>query len=95
MAHYDDEDDLFDDLTPVQRRRLKSSIRINDTPADRIAYQHTVLCQTCLPYRDPGEARIWERRQGAVFLALEAGRVWHLRMQRLIDVGYPMAPARA
>ena len=31
---------------------------------------HTVLCQTCLPYRDPGEARIWERRQVAVFLAL-------------------------
>ena len=58
-------------------------------PADRIAYQHTVLCQTCLPYRDPGEARIWERRQGAVFLALEAGRVWHPRMQKMIDVGLP------
>ena len=46
MPQDNDEDDLLDDLTPVQRRRLKSSIRINDTPADRIAYQHTVLCQT-------------------------------------------------
>jgi hypothetical protein len=63
----DDQDDLFDDLTPVQRRRLKSSIDIHDTPAERIAYQHTVLCQTCLPYRDPGAAtRIWERQQGGL-----------------------------
>ena len=76
-------------LTPVQSRRMKASIDSYDTPAERIAYQHTVLCQTCLPYRDPGEARIWERRQGAVFLALEAGRVWHPRMQKMIDVGLP------
>jgi hypothetical protein len=85
----DGQDDLFDDLTPVQRRRLKGSIRINDTPADRIAYQHTVLCQTSLPYRDPGQARIWERRQGAVSLSLEAGRVRDPATQRFVDVGLP------
>jgi hypothetical protein len=86
----DDHDTPIGELTPLQRRRLNSSIRINDTPADRIAYQHTVLCQTCLPYRDPGgSVRIWERRQGAVYLALEAGRVWHPRMQKLVDVGLP------
>ena len=86
----DGQDDLFDDLTPVQRRRLKSSIRINDTPADRIAYQHTVLCQTCLPYRNPGESvRIWERQQGAISLAVEAGRVRDPRTQRFVEVGLP------
>ena len=90
MAHYNDEDDLFDDLTPVQRRRLKSSIRINDTPADRISYQHTVLCQTCLPYRNPGESvRIWERQQGAISLAVEAGRVRDPRTQKFVEVGLP------
>ena len=32
-----------------------------------IAYQHTVLCQTCLPYRDPGrEVLNWERDNGFV-----------------------------
>src|SRR5512144_38679 len=86
----EDDDGLFDDLTPVQRRRLKSVIRINDTPADRIAYQHTVLCQTCLPYLNPGESvRIWERQQGAISLAVEAGRVRDPRTQKFVEVGLP------
>jgi hypothetical protein len=82
-------DDLFDHLTPIQRRRLNSSIAIADSPAERIAYQHTVLCQTCLPYRDPGETRIWEKQQGAVFLALEAGRIRDPATQRFVEVGLP------
>src|SRR3954453_3620446 len=89
-AMNDEQDDLFVELTPVQRRRLESSIEIHGTPADRIAYQHTVLCQTCLPYRDPGDAtRIWERQQGAVALAVEAGRVRDPRMQKFVEVGLP------
>ena len=72
----DDREDLFGELTPVQRRLLRSSLEINDNSAARIAYQHTVFCQTCLPYRDPGdEVRLWEREQGRVSLLIEAGRV--------------------
>src|SRR4051812_50136600 len=75
-------------LTPVQRRRLTASLAIDDTPAERVAYQHTVLCQTCLPYRDPGDAtRIWERQQSAVALAVEAGRVRDPRMEKFVEVG--------
>jgi hypothetical protein len=86
----DDRDHLFGELTPVQRRRLKSSIDIHDSPAERIAYQHAVLCQTCLPYRDPGNSvRIWERQQGAVSLAVEAGRVRDPRTQKFVEVGLP------
>ena len=56
-------------LTPVRQRRLESSLEIHETPAERIAFQHSVLCQTCLPYRNPGEeVREWERRQGGVLL---------------------------
>lgn len=90
MAADDNQHDLFGELTPVQQRRLQSSIRINDTPADRIAYQHTVLCQTCLPYRDPGDSvRIWERRQGGVFLRVDAGSVRDPIAQQFVDVGLP------
>jgi hypothetical protein len=90
MAEDDEHGNSIGGLTPVQRRRLKSSIRINDTPADRIAYQHTVLCQTCLPYRDPGDSvRIWERQQGAISLAVEAGRVRDPRTQKFVEVGLP------
>jgi hypothetical protein len=77
-------------LTPVQRRRLESAAAIADDPPEEITFQHTVLCQTSLPYRDPGEStRVWERRQGAVFLSLEAGRLYDRTAQCLVDVGLP------
>ena len=62
--------------------RPPSSIqeRLLSMPADgedaSILYQHSVLCQTCMPYRDPGDTvRIWQRRNGIVRLELQAGRV--------------------
>ena len=65
-----DPDDRLPELTPVQRRRLETSLQIHETPAERIAYQHTVLCQTCLPYRNPGSGvRLWERQQGIAALS--------------------------
>jgi hypothetical protein len=77
------------DLTPVEFRRLGTSVDILDNPAEGIAYQHTVFCQTCLPYRNPGEIRVWERRQGAVFLRVEAGAVSNPRAGKFVDVGLP------
>jgi hypothetical protein len=38
---------MADDLTPVERRRIESSRRIEETPAEHIAYQHTVTCPIC------------------------------------------------
>jgi Plasmid encoded RepA protein len=80
-------------LTPVQRRRLAASLAIDDTPTERVAFQHTVLCQTCLPYRDPGDAvRLWEREQGRVSLLVEAGRVKDPTKGGWIEVGLPYGP---
>jgi hypothetical protein len=79
-----------DSLTPVRRRRLEASVEIADTRADRIAYQHTVLCQTCLPYRDPGsDVRVWERHQGIASLRLEAGASRDPRTRRFVELGLP------
>lgn len=77
-------------LTPVQRRMVESSVKIATEEAKQITYQHTVLCQTCLPYRDPGAAiRVWERHQGQVSLSLEAGRVAHPESERFVELGLP------
>jgi Plasmid encoded RepA protein len=77
-------------LTPVQRRRLESAVAIADDPPEGITFQHTVLCQTCLPYRDQGDStRVWERRQGAVFLRVEAGALLDRTRQRFVEVGLP------
>src|SRR3954452_4865246 len=80
-------------LTPMQRRRLDASLAIDDAPAERVSFQHTVLCQTCLPYRDPGDAvRLWEREQGRVSLLVEAGRVKDPTKAGWIDVCLPYGP---
>ena len=44
----------------AQKRRL-FELRAPDAD-EAILYQYSVLCQTCVPFRDPGdEVRQWER----------------------------------
>lgn len=76
------------DLTPIQFRRLEASLDIQENPIEAIAYQHTVFCQTSLPYKSV-DARVWERKQGAVFLRVEAGAVRKPNDTKYIDVGLP------
>ena len=40
-----------------------------------LCFQHSVFCQTGLPYRDPSPERRWTRRQGRAVLEIEAGRI--------------------
>ena len=58
-----------------------------------ILYQHSVLCQTCLPYRDPGDdVRLWSRRNGHARLELQAGRAFDGSRDDFVDVGLPFGP---
>jgi hypothetical protein len=80
-------------LTLVQKRAINASVEISLSPPEDIAYQHTVFCQTCLPYRDPGdEVREWKRQQGRVFLLVEAGQAYHPELQDFVKVGLPFGP---
>jgi hypothetical protein len=81
------------------RRTLRDSLRtvdpfLVDPNADGpILYQHSVLCQTCLPFRDPGaEIRTWERFNGIVSLVVAAGQAFHPDTRRFVDVGLPYGP---
>jgi hypothetical protein len=86
----DDRDEDGFGLTPVGRRRIEMSAAIQDTPAERIAYQHTILCQTALPYRDPGiGVRVWERQQGNASLRVEAGATRDPKTRRYVELGLP------
>ena len=77
----------------VVKRLLDSREAILDREPDQIDYQHTVLCQTSLPYR-PTDARVWEREQGNVSLSVEV--LIHMNGEALrsggpvIDVGDSM-----
>jgi hypothetical protein len=61
--------------------------------AVELVFAHTVLCQTCLPYRDPGpEVRRWQRSQGGAHLEIEAGRVFCPARGEFVDLGLPFGP---
>ena len=60
-----------------------------------ILYQHSVLCQTCMPYRDPGGEKIWLRHNGNIRLELQAGRVLDPNLDEVVDVGLPFGPKPA
>ena len=80
-------------LSKVERRLMKSSVDIEMNPPEAIAFQHTVLCQTSLPYRNPGEAvRLWEREQGAVALRVEAGAARNPETGKYVELGLPFGP---
>lgn len=60
-------------VTPTTKRLIDAHTEIIAGPADDIAFSHSVLCQTSLPYR-PTDERVWIRDQGNVSLLIEAGR---------------------
>jgi hypothetical protein len=58
-----------------------------------ITFQHSILCQTCLPYRDPGDdVRTWERLNGSAHLKVLAGEAMHPEQGRLVPLGLPFGP---
>jgi hypothetical protein len=80
-------------LSLLQRRVLRAQIEIQAQDAAKVLYQHTVLCQTVLPYRDPGpDARLWHRVQGNAHLEIQAGRALHPEKREFVDVGLPFGP---
>lgn len=69
-----------------------SRAAMGDDPTD-LLYQHTVLCQTCLPYRDPGDdKRQWERKNGYAHLKVLAGEAMHPDTRELVPIGLPFGP---
>jgi hypothetical protein len=81
-------------LKPVSliQQRLIDGAGDSDEPQS-ILFQHTVLCQTCMPFRDPGDdVRTWERLNGNVHLEVNAGKAMHPEKGCLVPVGLPFGP---
>ena len=76
----------------IIQQRLIDGAGERDEPQS-LLFQHTVLCQTCLPFRDPGdEVRTWERLNGNVHLEVNAGKAMHPEQGRLVPLGLPFGP---
>jgi hypothetical protein len=75
-------------LSRIQRRLIEPRPEEDD-----LVFQHSVFCQTGLPYRDPGQSiRLWERRQGAASIRILAGEIADPKTQRFLEVGLPWGP---
>lgn len=56
-------------------------------------FQHSVLCQTFLPYRNPGtDVRIWKHKQGNVSLAIQATEAFNPEKDDYEYIGLPYGP---
>lgn len=85
--------------TPNLKSQLsKTSIRANEAALNIITkpatiedaiFQHSVLCQTFLPYKDPGDARIWQHKQGNVSLAIQANEAINPQTGDFEFIGLP------
>lgn len=79
-------------ITPIKRRVIESSVLIRGRLPEELLYQHTLFCQTVLPFRDPGpDVRVWEREQGRLSLRLEAGYIKKPR-SGYQPIGLPFGP---
>ncbi len=80
-------------LTRREQRLLTANHIISEEETPDITFQHTIFCQTCMPYRNPGDdVRIWERQQGQAHLLIKAGEALHPEKNRFVDVGLPFGP---
>lgn len=78
--------------TLIQRRLIETSGLLTDAP-EEIAYQHSILCQTGLPYRNPGDGvREWQREQGNASLMVEAGQAKDMESGQWVKLGLPWGP---
>jgi replication initiator protein len=79
----------------IKKRLVEAAAAQIERPDDprKLLYQHTVFCQTALPYRDAGDdTRIWERSNGDVHLMVKAGHAMHPEERRLVPIGLPFGP---
>ena len=78
--------------TVIRSRLIETAGQLVD-PGEDIAYQHSILCQTGLPYRDPGaDMREWGRAQGNASLLIEAGKAWDADRGEWVKLGLPWGP---
>ena len=93
MAKDTDETKRLQLVSSVESRLIRTGTEIEMLPPEEIAFQHTVLCQTSLPYRNPGaDTRIWERKQGRVSLRVEAGAALDPDINEFVELNLPFGP---
>ena len=86
---------MNNDLSLVQKRLFKKHIEIvkEKSSIENAIFQHSVLCQTFMPYRNPGkDIRIWSQQQGNVSLAIQGSEIMNPKTRKYEFSGLPFGP---
>jgi hypothetical protein len=86
---------MSSDFTPVQKRLFSTHVDIikEKSTIQNAIFQHSVLCQTFMPYRNPGkEVRIWSQTQGNVSLAIQGSEIMNPKTREYEFSGLPYGP---
>lgn len=79
--------------TIIKDRLIETAGLLAEDERQAITFQHSIICQTSLPYRDPGDdVRTWERLNGSAHLKVLAGEAMHPEKGRLVPLGLPFGP---
>ena len=85
--------DEIESTSERRERRLLDAAEATTRDPETVAFQHSVLAQTGLPYRSPGDdVREWERSNGQVSLKVIAGEAFHPELCRFVPLGLPYGP---
>lgn len=80
-------------MSVIQQRLLDLGTDIAETPADELAFIHSVMAQASLPAaRPPNDVLVWERRQGKATLLVEAGKALNPQTGHFEQLGLPYGP---
>jgi len=78
--------------SPIHQKRFEAAMDIwKDYPdAKHAMFNHSIFCQTYLPYRNPGDdATDWEHKQGSASLIIQCMKVKDPKTEKLIHLGLP------
>lgn len=76
----------------TENRLINTAVdmRFNRAEIENAMFQHSVLCQAFLPYRNPGdEVELWERNQGNASLCIQTLKVKHFETGERVSLGLP------
>ncbi len=81
-------------ITRIQKRIADAAVKIYQDPGGEknAVFQHSILCQTYLPYRNPHDQTAWERRQGNAILKIETNKIIDPVSGEMIPIGLPYGP---
>ena len=82
------------ELSHTTKRLLSNAIKTHQASPEKaeVSYQHKVLAQTCLPYRNPKGLEKWERYNGDTAMLIRSLEVLNPREKKSVIPGLPYGP---